>query len=919
MPPRRATKSDDRSERQFLTSLVRNLVLGALVGAATAGGAFAPIDRFLVDQRFALATGPVSGRIAMVEIDSQSLDEVGVWPWPRALHGVLTDRLVALGARRILFDIDFSTESTPSNDRAFTDALRRAKGKAWLATFEQPGGANGRVAVNAPIPLLAHEAGAVSIDVPLAPDGLVRDYFTALDVGGWPSPTAGALLAGRADGRGRRFSIDYGLNLAGVPRLSAADVLAGRAPRALVAGRDVIVGASAEELRDVFLTPRYGVLPGLAVHALAAETLLAGRELRRTPTASLVALILALAILAAAIERGAAPQTTVALLALTGLGLEAGALGLHKWAALSAPTAGAEIALAVFALGALVSALRLRRRQHAEAARERDVTRAMLAQVIADNFDGVVVIGDDGRILGASAPAGEILGRRLTGSAVEALPFALSEAVAAALDPASPGRGASFGEAQLPARDGAMRFLDYVVTISAVPEAPDRRVVCLTFRDVTERRAHVARLDYLARHDELTGAFTRGELIDNLREKLKTDPAGLTLYCAALRRFDLVNDVFGPRTGDLLLAAVVERISSLGFALVARLGGARFAFAATGATDAAELPTLSAALVERLARPYLVAGQPVIVGACLGATTSALSGADATTMLTHASMAQASAARRVGDVFAVFSPEMETRRREKQALDAELRRAVANGSLHLHFQGKVDLTTGRLTGAEALMRWRKRDGAVVSPTVFVPLAEESGLIVELGRFALRRACAEATLWPPDCSVAVNVSPVQFGLSDVFADVSEALGAAGLAPHRLEIEITESGFVEGDAAVPAALEKLRALGVTIALDDFGTGYSSLHYLGRLPIDTIKIDQSFVRAMRLEASAAATVAAIVALAKAHGKRLVAEGIESADVAELLRAMGCESGQGYHFALPLEGQAFLAKLRGRKRPAA
>jgi predicted signal transduction protein with EAL and GGDEF domain/CHASE2 domain-containing sensor protein len=918
MPPRRA-RPPGHSERQFPVALARNLVLGALAAAATAAGGFAPADRFLADQRFALASTPASGRIALVEIDSRSLDDIGVWPWPRALHGVLVDRLVALGARCIVFDIDFSGESTQSNDKAFADALGRAKGRAWLAAFERPGAAKGRAALSAPIPILANEAPAVSIDVPLATDGLVRDYYTALDLAGTPLPTVGALLAGRAGGRGQRFGIDYGLDLGGVPRLSAADVLAGRAPRPLVSGRDVIVGASAAELRDVFLTPRYGALPGLAVHALAAETLLGGRALRNAPTASIVALILALAILAAALERGAAPQATVARLALAGFGLEACALGLHKWAALTAPTAGAQIALAAFALGALVSALRLRRRQHAEAARERDVTRAMLAQVIADNFDGVVVIDGDGLILGASAPAREILGRRVSGSAVEALPFALAEAVAAALDPASPGRGASFGEAQLPGRDGAMRFLDYVVTISAVPEAPERRVICLTFRDVTERRAHVARLDYLARHDELTGAFTRAELIDNMHERLRTDTAGLTLYCAALRRFDLVNDVFGPRVGDLLLMAVVERLRGLGFTLVGRLGGARFAFAAPGAADTAELPALSAALVDRLARPYLVEGRPVIVGACLGATTSALSGADAAAMLSHARMAQSTAARRVGDVFAVFSPEMETRRREKQALDAELRRAVADGSLDLHFQGKVDLASGRLTGAEALLRWRKSDGGAVSPTVFVPLAEESGLIVELGRFALRRACAEAAAWPQDCTVAVNVSPVQFGLSDVFADVREALREAGLAPERLEIEITESGFVEGDAAITAALGRLRELGVKIALDDFGTGYSSLHYLGRLPIDTIKIDQSFVRAMHLEAGAAATVAAIVALAKAHDKRLVAEGIETAEDATLLKAMGCECGQGYHFARPLDGLAFLTRLMKRERAAA
>ena len=564
-------------------------------------------------------------------------------------------------------------------------------------------------------------------------------------------------------------------------------------------------------------------------------------------------------------------------------------------------------ALAAFAIGDLVSALLLRRRLHAEAARERDITRAMLAQVIDDNFDGVVVSDDRGKILNASLPAREWLDRDLSGAAVAALPSTLAGAVATALASAD---GVDAGEVQLNAKDGAARHLDYVVTASNVPEAPDRRVVCLTFRDVTEQRAQVARLEYLARHDEMTGAWTRGELLKNLGVRLAADASGLTLFCVTLRRFDLVNDVFGHRVGDRLLVAVAQRVRELGFPFVARLGGARFAF---GARDAAYLDTLTARgaeLVRKLVRPYLVDGHPVIVGASLGATTSALSGLDPEVLLTHASMAQEQAARRVGDVFAVFSPDMETRRREKQALDAALRRSVADGSLSLQYQPKVALPGGSLIGAEALMRWRNPEGANVSPALFIPVAEESGLIVELGRFALRVACAEAIRWPPHTIVAVNVSPVQFGLSDVYADVERALNDAGLPPQRLEIEITESAFVDGDASISLGLDKLRALGVKIALDDFGTGYSSLHYLGRLPIDTIKIDQSFVREMRREASAAATVRAIVALAKAHGKSLVAEGVETAEDAALLAEMGCEYGQGYHFDRPLDAAAFLAR---------
>ena len=901
----------------FAAASARNLIHGLFVATATAFGLFAPIDRVLTDKRFAHASNPVSGQIATVEIDSQSLNEIGVWPWPRALHGQLVDQLVALGARRIVFDIDFSAESSPQNDRAFAEALGRAKGKVWLATFLQPGGANGRRIVNAPLPALARNADAVAIDVPLAPDGFVRDYFTSMDIGGWPVETAGSRLANLPAESPHLFGVDYGLDLAGVTRISAADVLAGRAPAILIAGRDIIIGASAEELRDVFLTPRFGALPGLAVHALAAETLVMGRQMRPLATSLVIALILAFALAAGAIERRMNAILAVASLAVAGLGVEAAAFALHKGAALMTPTAGVQIALALYGVAGLVAALRLRRRLHFETTRERDVVRAMLNQVVADNFDGVVVIGDDGRILEASRPAREVLSRALRGRSFETLPVALAQIVAAALK--SPELSASVGEAQLTAPGGAIRHLDYVVTISHVPDTRDRRVVCLTFRDVTERRAQLARLDYLARHDEMTGAWTRGEFLQHLRQRLKARPEGLTVYCVALRRFDLVNDVFGHRIGDSLLAAVVERLRGLGFPQIARLGGASFAFVASGAAGLDALPMLGADIVDKIALPYLVEGHPVIVGASLGATTSLLSGPDATALLTHASMAQASAARRIGDVFAVFSADLETRRREKQALDADLRQAVADSSLNMHFQAKVDLATGRLIGAEALMRWRKPDGAQVSPVDFVPVAEESGLIVELGRFALRRACAEAANWPSDCVVAVNVSPVQFGLTDVFVDVQTALLHAKLPPGRLQIEITESAFVDGDCAITSALEKLRAIGVTIALDDFGTGYSSLHYLGRLPIDTIKIDQSFVRAMEREPTAAATVGAIVALAKAHGKSLVAEGIETFDDAARLLALGCEHGQGYHFGRPIEATAFLAAIRGEKGRAA
>ena len=883
----------------WLAPITRNLVLGALTFGIFLSGGFAPLDRFLGDQRFSFATSSPIPDIAAVEIDSRSLSQIGVWPWPRAIHAALVDRLVALGARRIVFDIDFSAASTPDNDRAFAEALARANGKVWLAAFQQPGGPGGGLIVDAPLPEFSAHAGVVAIDVPLAPDGAVREYLTQIDIAGSKLPTVGALLAKRSGGGD--FAIDYGLDLAALDRLSAADVLAGHAPSASIKGRDVLIGASAQELRDLFLTPRYGMLPGLAIHALAAQTLSSGRALHPLSGALVGALALALAVLLGAGERRLGRWRGPAALALAALMTEFGGLVLQKSFALQAPTAALHAALAAYGLGALIDALVRRRRLHGEAMRERDITRGLLTQVVADNFDGVAVFGDDGEAIAASGPA-----LAWTGGAsdIAALPAPLAEAVAAALSLDAPAAAAREGEARVANSVGALRDLEYVVTASHAPEAPDRRAVCLTFRDVTEQRAHLARLDYLARHDETTGALTRAELLARL-------PEAAVVFCLGLRRFDLVTDVFGHDVGDILLRAVAARLADLGFALIARLDGPGFAFAASGAPDDEALGEHGATLCAALARPYVVEGRPFALGVALGAATTAF-GAEPETLLTHAGMAQSTASRRIGDVFVAFAHEMEDRRRAKQSLDAGLRRAVAQDQLQLHYQPKVRLCDRAIVGAEALMRWPTADG-LISPTLFVPVAEETGLVVELGRFALRRACADAALWPQG-SVAVNVSPVQFGLCDVAAEVEAALAAANLPPERLEIEITESAFVEADPAIPQALERLRALGVRISLDDFGTGYSSLHYLGSLPIDCIKIDQSFVRALSRDPAAAATVRAVAALAKAHGKLLVAEGIEGGGEAEFLDAIGCEYGQGWLFGRPEPADKFLARLLGR-----
>jgi predicted signal transduction protein with EAL and GGDEF domain len=345
--------------------------------------------------------------------------------------------------------------------------------------------------------------------------------------------------------------------------------------------------------------------------------------------------------------------------------------------------------------------------------------------------------------------------------------------------------------------------------------------------------------------------------------------------------------------------------------VVARLGGDSFALLAPF-MGGDKLHGFAQALVQWLAFPYQLAdAHQAIIAASAGATNSSISGRNAEMLLSHADMALSAAKQRSGAGVALFTPDMDDRLKERQSMDAALRQAIVRREFHLAYQPQIDLVSGEMIGAEALARWTHPTLGPIPPDRFIPAAEETGLIVELGRWALETACIEAMKWPEAIRIAVNVSPVQFELSDPVADVRAALEKSRLAPERLELEITEGVFVRDFETVTKKLGAIRALGVGIALDDFGTGYSSLSYLGQLPIDKIKIDQSFVRRLPGDSEAAAIIQAVVTLAASLKKRVIAEGVETADQAWMLQMIGCTFGQGYHFGRPLEPGVFAARL--------
>jgi diguanylate cyclase (GGDEF)-like protein len=885
--------------------LVQVALGAAALIAALVSGAFVPIDNALRDWRFSLASQPASGQTVFIDIDSASLNAVGVWPWPRSVHAQLLDELMALGAGKVAFDIDFSVASDEQSDAEFERALADAGGYALLAAFQQQAIGSDEPAVNLPLPRFAQHADPVSVNVNLDPDGIVRSYPLGMWLDGQWVPSIASVFGNLAATYYGQFVIDYAIDPASVPRISAHDLLEHRVAEAQIAGKQVIIGASAIELRDFFVVPRHGILPGALLQIVALETLFQGRAL--TPLglwSELVALLLLAGV--GVWLRGNRPLWAVGVVTLTfAVVTEASAALLHVEGLLLVDTAALHVGLIAIALSALVAEVRRRGQQHAHAARERDGVRIILDRVIADNFDGVVIVQDNGRIVAASQSAVTLIGHDLVGAAPgDALPPALTAAIADCY-----GRGTSsrVRELTIDSPTGPRR-LEYATTLSELDVGDaHRKIVSLTFRDITERRAAEDRLIYLSRHDPVTGALTRSALLDEAQRLLSAGTA-LSLVMLDLRRFRAINDTLGHSQGDVLLKLVVARLRNMGPDAVARLGGDNFALLAP-AMERGKLEGYCQTVAEWLSFPYqLDDGHRAIIAASAGATSSMLSGTDAETMLSHADMALSEAKKGRGVAVRLFEPGMDDRLHTSQKMDAALREALRLKNLTLLYQPQIDLKTGLVVGAEALSRWTDPTLGIISPADFVPAAEETGLIVELGAWVFEMACREATTWPEHLRLSVNVSPIQFELSNVPEAIESALTRSGLDPRRLDIEITEGTFVRNASQTTEALQMIRAMGVSISLDDFGTGYSSLGYLGRLPIDTIKIDQRFVRELPDDDESKAIVAAVLSLSHALQKSVVAEGIETRAQADLLRAAGCETGQGYYFGRPMTSASII-----------
>jgi diguanylate cyclase (GGDEF)-like protein len=424
-----------------------------------------------------------------------------------------------------------------------------------------------------------------------------------------------------------------------------------------------------------------------------------------------------------------------------------------------------------------------------------------------------------------------------------------------------------------------------------------------THEDITDRQRAEERIVHMARHDALTDLPNRLMLRERLDHELKRVKRGecLAVLCLDLDHFKSVNDTLGHPIGDELLKVVAERLRRCTREpdTIARLGGDEFAIIMTGMDRPTDAVALAKRIRDSITQPYHIDGHQILADISIGISLAPSDAAEPDQLLKNADMALYGAKGDGRGTYRFFEPEMDSRMRARRDLEMDLRSALVNAEFELYYQPLVNLKTNEITAFEALVRWNHPVRGLISPADFIPVAEETGLIIPLGEWVLRRACDETAKWPAHIKVAVNLSPAQLKSRNLTQLVVSALAESGMAPNRLQIEITETVLMHNTFNTLATLHQLRKLGVQIAMDDFGTGYSSLSYLRSFPFDKIKIDRSFIQDLANGAEPLAIVHAVAGLAKSLNMISTAEGVETQQQLDQLQSVGCTEMQGYLFS--------------------
>lgn len=907
-------------------------------------------DHVLYDRWLTLSSQPnTEADPIVIAIDERSLAELGPWPWPRQIHAELINRLTDARAAAIGLDLLFA-EPQPAADAVLADAIAR-NGRVVIPVIAESERLNAPLRETLSVPAIAASAASIGhVDIELDPDGIARRTYLQAGLGAphWPNLALAVARIAHAsvaietddtrpanEGNTYRWVRDQPLLIAYLgapgyfPRVSFVDVLRGRVGPAEFEGRTVLIGATAEGLSDALPTPTSGQsipMPGVEVLGHIFRGIVDQRSIRSIEGATAFAFgaVLALVpLLMYAFERRIARWVAGAVSLGLPFALSAGLLaGVGLWWPPLAAFCGAVVATVIFAW----------REANASQARFNEHLRRA-AVALRSITDGVIVTDVHARVQYMNRVAQRMCGRSEEQSMDRPIQDVLNLVEQQrGIDPKGAVAGAIRDrrelaierDCELLAEDERRLGVDLCVN-PLVDERGEHEGAVIAIRDVTTARRLQQELQHNASHDALTDLPNRVLLRDRLDTAIKRasrDTAPIAVVFIDLDRFKAINDSFGHEFGDDVLRAVADRLRRAGRAndTVARLGGDEFVML----LEEVQSPVDAAHTVQRLhhalAQPIKIRDQDLFISASLGVS---LYPRDATTgdeLLRNADAAMYLAKEAGRNTIRFFANGLNRIARRRAGLERALRRNLheRDGELALHFQPIVNLATGRVTGLEALSRWTSCEFGAVGPDEFISVAEDTGLIGELGEWALFEACRQARAWHDTgltgLRVAVNLSPRQFVRQDVPSLVQSALAHSGLAPDCLELEITENVMLHDVEANADALAALKSLGVGLAVDDFGTGYSSLNFLQRFSVDRLKIDRSFIQKIGYDWESTAIVEAVTAMAKSLKLGIVAEGLETSEQMEFLRGRQCDEGQGFYLCKPGPAAEITALLQRR-----
>lgn len=875
-----------------------------------------PLRDMANDWRFNWFQRETTNNLVLVAIDARSIAAIGVWPWPREVHANLIKTLDEAGATDIVFDVDFSARSTPEADQRLGVAIGDAKAGIALPAFAQPAideDGSTFLHINRPLPELESHAWTVLVNVIPDADGIIRRYPVTGDLNGERLPSLGGYLSGFEAVGDAPMTIDFSIRSDSFAVVSAIDVLNQRIEALeTVAGRAAVIGATAIELGDRFNVPGGRIIPGAVLQMLAAETLIQGRALNAVP-GWLFGISLALLMLATERfwKRRRMSRHTAMLLG-GAVAIEISAILVQAHFSLVIETAFAHLMILAYLAALATEEIGFGRLLENLAQQRFDQIAMSIGDgLICTNASGEVTVWNRAasRIFGLSAK--EMIGTPISQIISETNGDDSKLADASFLSRITPGDAM---ECNAVRRNGEIFPVELCLSRWETPGSSLQYGIVV--RDITVRKREAERIRRLAEYDTLTNVANRHKLNDFLHTALAAPEAEsrIAMIAIDLNGFKEINDTFGHGVGDKVLGFVAETLTGLvdSSDLIARLGGDEFAVVLHEQEGEQRAEILAQDFLRILEeRPLEISGRPLLFSASLGIARYPQDSAGVSELLSNADLAMYRAKATNGGGFSTFDQELRKKVDDRRALEAELGEALVRGEFVLYYQPQVDLADNAIIGAEALIRWDHPTRGLLPPAAFIEIAIESAHAAAIAQWTIEEACRQGAQWAAagmPLRIGVNLAPLQVRSGDLTSTVLEILRTTGLPPHLLELEVTENILLADDDRTIETFAALRRAGIRIAFDDFGTGYASLTHLRRFPIDCLKIDRSFVMEIEKNPQDSVIVRSVIDLTRALGISVIAEGIEDAQAASLLKNMGCREGQGYFFGRPLAASNLL-----------